>query len=213
MADLKISQLTGATPPLTGTETVPLVQGGLTKKVSVANLTAGRAVASAGGTFSDNYIQGTAAKGVNFTANTPAAGMTSQLLNWYETGTFTPTVTGTSIAGAATYTIQVGNYIRIGNMVQFQISLGWSAHTGTGNFAPVAGLPFTAASTTNNYAVPSVFTSDLAMTAGNTIQAFISPGTNTIALRQIPTGGGTTAVIPLDTAVTFLFITGSYTVA
>jgi hypothetical protein len=44
MADLKISQLTGATTPLAGTEVVPLVQSGTTKKVSVANLTAGRDV-------------------------------------------------------------------------------------------------------------------------------------------------------------------------
>ena len=40
-----------------------------------------------------NIIQGTAAKGVNFTANTPQAGMTSQLLNWYEEGTYTATLT------------------------------------------------------------------------------------------------------------------------
>lgn len=39
MADLKISQLTGATTPLAGTELVPVVQSGTTKKVSVANLT------------------------------------------------------------------------------------------------------------------------------------------------------------------------------
>lgn len=45
MADLKISQLTGATTPLTGTEVVPVVQGSVTKKVTIANLTAGRAVA------------------------------------------------------------------------------------------------------------------------------------------------------------------------
>jgi hypothetical protein len=45
MADLKISQLTGATTPLAGTEVVPLVQSGTTKKVSVADLTAGRDVA------------------------------------------------------------------------------------------------------------------------------------------------------------------------
>jgi len=44
MADLKISQLTGATTPLAGTEELPLVQGGATRKVSVANLTAGRAI-------------------------------------------------------------------------------------------------------------------------------------------------------------------------
>jgi hypothetical protein len=44
MTDKKISQLTGATTPLAGTEEVPLVQGGTTKKVTVANLTAGRTV-------------------------------------------------------------------------------------------------------------------------------------------------------------------------
>jgi hypothetical protein len=44
MADLKISQLTGATTPLAGTEVVPLVQSGATKKVAVSDLTAGRAV-------------------------------------------------------------------------------------------------------------------------------------------------------------------------
>jgi hypothetical protein len=45
MADVKISALTGATTPLDGTEVLPLVQSGSTKKVSVANLTAGRDVA------------------------------------------------------------------------------------------------------------------------------------------------------------------------
>lgn len=44
MADKKISQLTGATTPLAGTEEIPLVQSSTTKKATVANLTAGRAV-------------------------------------------------------------------------------------------------------------------------------------------------------------------------
>jgi hypothetical protein len=44
MADKKISQLTGATTPLAGTEELPLVQSSTTKKVSAANLTAGRDV-------------------------------------------------------------------------------------------------------------------------------------------------------------------------
>lgn len=47
MADLKISQLTGATTPLAGTEVLPIVQSGTTKQVSVANLTAGRDIAAA----------------------------------------------------------------------------------------------------------------------------------------------------------------------
>jgi len=44
MADAKISALPSATTPLAGTEVLPVVQGGVTDKVTVANLTAGRAV-------------------------------------------------------------------------------------------------------------------------------------------------------------------------
>lgn len=47
MADQKISQLTGATTPLAGTEVLPVVQGGATVKVSVDNLTAGKNVKAA----------------------------------------------------------------------------------------------------------------------------------------------------------------------
>jgi len=46
MADLKISQLTASTTPLAGTEVLPIVQSSTTKQVSVANLTAGRAVSA-----------------------------------------------------------------------------------------------------------------------------------------------------------------------
>lgn len=44
MADIKISQLPAATTPLAGTEEVPLVQSGTTKKVSVTNLRGGVSV-------------------------------------------------------------------------------------------------------------------------------------------------------------------------
>jgi hypothetical protein len=46
MADKKISALTAATTPLAGTEVLPIVQGGSTVKVSIENVTAGRAVAA-----------------------------------------------------------------------------------------------------------------------------------------------------------------------
>jgi hypothetical protein len=45
MADTKISALPASTTPLAGTEVLPIVQSSATKQVSVANLTAGRAVA------------------------------------------------------------------------------------------------------------------------------------------------------------------------
>lgn len=46
MADAKISALTAATTPLAGTEVLPIVQSGTTKKVAVSSLTAGRAVST-----------------------------------------------------------------------------------------------------------------------------------------------------------------------
>jgi hypothetical protein len=42
MADKKISQLSNATTPLAGTETLPIVQGGATVKATVANVTANK---------------------------------------------------------------------------------------------------------------------------------------------------------------------------
>ena len=47
MADSKISALPASTTPLAGTEVLPIVQSTTTKQVSVANLTAGRAVSAA----------------------------------------------------------------------------------------------------------------------------------------------------------------------
>ena len=46
MADLKISALPASTTPLAGTEVLPIVQSATTRQVSVANLTAGRAVSA-----------------------------------------------------------------------------------------------------------------------------------------------------------------------
>ena len=228
MADKKISALTGASTPLAGTEVLPIVQGGSTVKVSVANLTAGRSVSTGpiladsgpGGTSSfssvtysnvgiigtsdgrtgggsqlnftttghrdwvvgqrndaayaadsaffirdetaaatrltigttgdlsisgGNLIPGTAAKGVNFTANTPAAGMTSQLLNWYEEGTWTPVISENG-AGSVTFTAttQSGRYTRIGRQVTIICEYTYTNRGSVaGSYAFMTGLPFT----------------------------------------------------------------------
>jgi len=112
MADKKISALTAASTPLAGTEVLPIVQSGATVKVAVSDLTAGRTQTSNG------IVQGTAATGYNFTANTPATGMTSQLLNWYEEGTYTATVTcGTSGTVSLFSTFNSLSYTRVGRLV------------------------------------------------------------------------------------------------
>lgn len=178
-----------------------------------------RAVSGAGGsnitwitdfTFDENgnFVQGTAAKGVNFTANTAAAGMTSQLLNWYEEGTWTPTIIGTTSAGTGTYSTQSGTYTRVGRVITFNLVLVWTAHTGTGNIR-VNGLPFTPSSV--QYVV-SPIAYNLALTAGNVLIARTVASTASIELLQSPTGGGAWSGVPMDTNVDALIISGSYTV-
>ena len=87
-----------------------------------------------------NLVQGTAAKGINFTANTPAAGMTSQLLNWYEEGTWTPTVTAAS--GTITTYTSSGTYTRIGRLITATLKIEIS-NNGTGAAGVFATIPFT----------------------------------------------------------------------
>lgn len=64
----------------------------------------------------------------------------------YEEGVFTPVIEGTTTAGIATYSQQVGKYTRIGNVVNFSINVSITAHTGTGSIK-ISGLPFVSSST------------------------------------------------------------------
>jgi hypothetical protein len=89
-----------------------------------------------------NLVVGTAGKGIDFSANTHAAGMTSELLNWYEQGTFTPTLQGSTGNPTPTYTAQVGTYTRIGNVVYVWIQVYTSAVSGGTGDLRIGDLPF-----------------------------------------------------------------------
>ena len=89
-----------------------------------------------------NLVFGTAAKGINFTANTPAAGMTSQLLNWYEEGTYT--VAATCDSGTITLAANNTRYTRIGRVIHAHGQLtASSVSSPTGNVRFT--LPFSSA--------------------------------------------------------------------
>ena len=154
-----------------------------------------------------NLIQGTTAKGINFTANTPAAGMTSQLLNWYEEGTFTPTIIGLTIAGVGTYTTQEGFYTKIGRLVTFQLSITITGHTGTGGMR-INGLPINPSGTLGPPRPFSVTYSNFTYTSQP--QAFGVATTSQVYLREAVSGTAYTD-IPMDTSCS-ISVSGSYIV-
>jgi hypothetical protein len=67
MADTKISALPASTTPLAGTEVLPIVQSSTTKQVSVANLTAGRAISSSTSTVTSGaFVNSSTAGTISF---------------------------------------------------------------------------------------------------------------------------------------------------
>ena len=76
--------------------------------------------------------------GIDFSANTAAAGMTSELLDDYEEGSWTPAVSTASTTHSAT-----GQYTKIGNMVHIQCVIHFT-QSGT-TFGSISGLPYVVA--------------------------------------------------------------------
>lgn len=202
----------------TGTGTVAISPAGAltinpTAASTINNTSIGATTASTGRFTSvtattGSVVIGTSGQGIDFSA-TPGTG-TSELLADYEEGTFTPVVSGSSSAGVATYTFQSGWYTRIGNRLIFNITLGWSAHTGTGDIA-ISGLPFTSASAGGLNYSPCAFEADgLTLSVLNTLGGRVNPNNTTLNPLQYPVGGGSPAAIPMDTSVSLLFISGQY---
>ncbi|HWV16054.1 MAG TPA: hypothetical protein VN030_11555 [Cellvibrio sp.] len=156
--------------------------------------------------FSD--IDGTpkVQQGIRF-GNTNVAA--SDVLNWHERGTFTPSVSGFSSAGVATYFNRIGRYRRFGNKVEIHIYLSWSAHTGLGDIY-VDGLPFTALSAT--ISALAVHYSGLNLGAGKQLSAAVSGNFNMVNFYACDPAGGSTIGVPMDSSVAYLSVNGTYEV-
>lgn len=93
-------------------------------------------------TLSDgNLVIGTAGKGIDFSADGQAAGMTSELLDDYEEGTWTPTQgAGLTVVGDFTST---GTYTKVGRQVTVVGRLNGSTSVAATSGVICDGLPFT----------------------------------------------------------------------
>jgi len=152
--------------------------------------------------FKDLYLSGGVYVGGTGAAN---------LLDDYEEGTFTPTIIGTTVAGTGTYTNQVSKYTKVGNQVTFQIYIGWTAHTGTGNMR-ISGLPFTSTTTTNAYSAATFGeVNNIALSANNIMGGYVAPNSTQIVPVQNVVGGGAVSSVPMDSSGSII-VSGSYVV-
>ena len=125
-------------------------------------------------------------------------------------GTFTPAVRGSTTAGVGTYSVQKGNYTKVGDRVFYDIWLVWSAHTGSGNTRISFGdLPYTP--NTNYQPGITIMHSTYTLGANSWVQGYIEGSTGLIVISQNTTGGGTNTGLTLDTSAT-LIVSGSFVV-
>jgi hypothetical protein len=164
--------------------------------------------------FTDNLIQNTAAKGVNFTANTPQAGMTSRLLNWYEEGVSTVTLAFGGASTGITYAMRECRYTRIGNRIFVQIGLAISSKGSSTGAATISGLPFTNKNVGYGGVVMTTFADNMTGING-AIYPFLPENSSTIQLKKVDLAGNFNIdVTNTDVNNTSYFmISGNYLVA
>jgi len=98
-------------------------------------------------TISDdgNLVIVNSGNGIDFSA-TSGAGSTSELLDDYEEGTWSPAPEGGTTPGTSTIVSSTAYYTKVGRCVFFDMTLQATGFNGTGNFL-IAGLPFAAIGT------------------------------------------------------------------
>ena len=97
---------------------------------------------------SGNVVMATSGKGIDFSATASGSGtMTSELLNDYEEGTWTPVVADATTGGnVGTYSLGSATYTKIGRQVYVEfylLAIGTAGMT-AGNALTIRGLPFSA---------------------------------------------------------------------
>jgi hypothetical protein len=153
--NITLSVATNITPANAAVAISPTGTGTLTLNPATAstinNMSIG-ATTAASGRFTDvtattgNFVVGTAGQGIDFSA-TPGTG-TSELLNDYEEGSWTPVFSATTAPTGVTYTSQSGKYIKVGKKVTlwFEVNINSVGAGGVGDLK-VESMPYTSAST------------------------------------------------------------------
>ena len=90
--------------------------------------------------------------GIDFSATSDSSGMTDELLDDYEEGSWTPTYDTSGAGGSITvnaYSLQYGKYVKIGKMVYIEGVLRGNVTNNSNGTYDLGGLPFTVANTAN----------------------------------------------------------------
>ena len=174
-----------------------------------------------------NIVMGTAGKGIDFaaqtvssqTGTTPDTSAGDEVLNHYETGTWSPVVQGDTEVMAMDASYDTGYYTRVGNLVTVSGAIKTTSLDGGGGAASgtayIKGLPFTVANDAAAYSGGgAALGTGFNITAGASVSYYGRYNETLISLRVWDVDTGTTNMTVDEwTAVGFTIIGFSYRTA
>ena len=157
-----------------------------------------------------NLIIGTAGKGIDFSASAHNGGMTTEILNDYERGTFTATCSGIGGGTNPTFSAQTSSaaYIKVGDVVHYWIYLFDinCTNAGSGIIMVVSGFPFAS----GGHYYPGVITHNTVIGSGNVNSGYVNPNASTPHFIPI-VGNSTNGAVPNTGNPLYIMLGGAYT--
>ena len=162
------------------------------------------------GNKSTNHNSATSWCGTD-TGNIPSDSTTR--LDWYKESTFVPTLTFGGAAAGMTYSLQLGEFTRIGNRVLYNLQFVLSAKGASTGVALISGLPYACGSAQTAPAVTVIYNATAGV--GDTVvYGLVTSGGTTIKPYGTNAGAGTiTQLTDVEfTNTTNVQISGNYMV-
>jgi hypothetical protein len=188
--------------------------GSLVTALTLDMANGGAATLSNGLTLTDGNLVVANGHGIDFSAAGNAGGMSSELLDDYEEGTFTATIVP-DVSGSITLGTDLMRYTKVGRLVTVSGLIVCSAISSPVGHANLHGLPFTVNNNTDGeesgYSSGSIHIQLLASDIGGIPQLNISKNSTVIGINGF-NGTGNTTIADNFGATTQIRICATYTV-
>ena len=142
-------------------------------------------VLSSGLNVADGDVVLASGHGISFAATSDGTTMSSELLDDYEEGTFTPAFSGSySAPSGVSYSVRTGSYTKIGRSVTCHVYLALSSwSSGPSGNAIISSLPFTSRNNNDSYAAGSIGYADGWSSTDGPQAAYVELNTNQLQLK------------------------------
>ncbi len=198
------------TAPNTNTDrTITLPDGDISLGVGIADNATSTAITIdvSGNTTvnTGNLVIGTSGKGIDFSATANGSGTTtSEVLDDYEEGTWTPTVAFGSYSVGVTYANQYGSYTKVGNRVTASCYVSLTSKGTSVGVIRITNLPFAHTSIANSYTTGTIWMNVVSF--ADSPQGYIPPNTSSFEIYELSSTGAESSITNVNAANTSAFM-------